>query len=82
LPPAAKEQNPIGFALMVALLVAMYDILLQRSRRSDDSPNKIRLDRHSSLTDLTQRFACEFRFGTDRVFREESHLDANRGSTP
>src|SRR5258708_5244910 len=33
------------------------------ARRSEDSPNRISLDRHSSLTDLTQRSACEFRFG-------------------
>ena len=30
---------------------------------SEDSPNRINLDRHSSLTDLTQRSAYEFRFG-------------------
>src|SRR5260370_12529832 len=33
------------------------------ARRRDDSPNRISLDRHSSLTDLTQRSAYEFRFG-------------------
>src|SRR6266404_2890878 len=31
LPPAAKETRSDCFALMVALLVVMYDILLQRS---------------------------------------------------
>src|SRR5258708_25267318 len=33
------------------------------ARRSDDSPARISLDRHSSLTDLTQRSAYEFKFG-------------------
>jgi hypothetical protein len=33
------------------------------ARRSDDSPTRISLDRHSSLTDLTQRSAYEFKFG-------------------
>src|SRR6266480_2033682 len=33
------------------------------ARRSDHSPNRISLDRHSSLTDFAQRSAYEFRFG-------------------
>src|ERR1700730_4959203 len=33
------------------------------ARRSEDSPNRISFDRHSSLTDLTHRSACEFKFG-------------------
>src|SRR5258707_969221 len=33
------------------------------ARRNEDSPNRISLDRHSSLTDLTQRSAYAFRFG-------------------
>src|SRR5260370_15649809 len=34
-----------------------------KARGSEDSPNRISLDRHSSLTDLTQRSANEFKFG-------------------
>jgi hypothetical protein len=33
------------------------------ARRSDDSPTKMNFARHSSLTDLTQRSAYEFKFG-------------------
>src|SRR5580693_1669634 len=33
------------------------------ARRSERSPNRISLDRHSSFTDLTQRSANEFKFG-------------------
>src|SRR4030088_3336996 len=32
------------------------------ARRRDHSPNRISFDRHSSLTDLAQRSAYEFRF--------------------
>src|SRR6267378_7501470 len=63
LPLGAKEQNPIVFALMVALPVVMFQILLQRSPQRRFSKQDQPLDRHSSLTDLTQRSAYEFRFG-------------------
>jgi len=57
-----RKQDPIAFALMVALLVVMRQILLQGSPQRA-SPNRMSFARHSSLTDLTQRSAYEFRFG-------------------
>src|SRR5260370_4713823 len=34
-----------------------------KARRSEDSPNRMSLERHSSFTDLTQRSANAFKFG-------------------
>src|SRR5258707_15744583 len=54
LPPAAKETRSDCFCP---------EMYCCNARCSEDSPNRISLDRHSSLTDLTQRSAYAFRFG-------------------
>ena len=51
-----KEQD-IALALMIPLVMKMLHILRQRMAQSDASPNRISRDRHSSLTDRTQRSA-------------------------
>jgi hypothetical protein len=59
LPPAAKETRSDCLFLDGCAPRSRYCC---NARRNDDSLNRISLDRHSSLTDFTQRSAYEFRF--------------------
>jgi len=54
--PIPREQQDIALALVIALGMVVFDIFLE-ARRSERSPKRITLDRHSSFTDLTQRSA-------------------------
>ena len=38
-----------------------------KARRSEESPNRMSLERHSSFTDLTERSANEFKFGKENL---------------
>ena len=58
----AGKQQDIAFPLMVALTVK-WDTYSAIARRSDPSPNRISLRRHSSFADRTQRSAKAFKFG-------------------
>ena len=51
-----REQQDIVLPLVIALRMVMLDIFAY-ARRSEPSPNRTTLDRHSSFTDLTQRSA-------------------------
>jgi hypothetical protein len=56
-----REGKLIALALMVAFAVIM-SLNSARVRNSGPSPNRINLDRHSSLADRTKRSAKAFRF--------------------
>src|SRR5215469_4323100 len=57
-----RKQYAIFLALMVPLFMVMQQILLQGSPQQGLS-DRMSFARHSSLTDLTQRSAYEFKFG-------------------
>jgi hypothetical protein len=50
------KQQDVALPLVIPLGMEMVDIVAQRPPH-ERSPNRITLDRHSSLTDLTQRSA-------------------------
>jgi hypothetical protein len=51
-----RKQQDVAFPLVVPLGMEMVDVVAQRAPQRV-SPNKITFDRHSSLTNLTQRSA-------------------------
>jgi len=50
-----REQQDVTLALVIPLGMIMLDVF--SARRSEHSPKRITLDKHSSFTDRTQRFA-------------------------
>jgi hypothetical protein len=55
-PPFDGNSAGVAFPLVIPLGMEMFDIVAERRGR-ERSPKRITLDKHSSLTDLTQRFA-------------------------
>jgi hypothetical protein len=51
-----RKQQDVALPLMIPLGMEMVEIVAQ-CPRNERSPKRITLDRHSSLTDLTQRSA-------------------------
>jgi hypothetical protein len=54
--PVPRKQQDVPLPLVIPLRMEMFDVFAQ-ARRKERSPNRITLDKHSSLTDLTQRSA-------------------------
>jgi hypothetical protein len=57
-----RKQDYVSLALMISLGVECRTYS-PSARPGDASPNRMNLDRHSSLTERTQRFAKAFRLG-------------------